>query len=701
VSIGGYEWRIKFFPHGDDTHFLSVYVENVTMQSADFAEFEDFQQPPFPTLAGAESPRVKKRRSVAAQVAVVMYNPAEPRTHRQEMDAHQFNKSNADYGWRYFSPRHDFHYRQHGERQAILRDDKLAFSAYFRVVHDPTGCLWQHGVEDAYDNSIATTSLRPFACQLPHIAATVPLLHFAPFRQLVMKHEGSTKMIHSLQTFLYHKMFLRECSPHYGQQVEGEPADAIAYMRRATRLLQKECDPTTITELLGSFDSERGAAIGGNRLKTAACKSVQAAIDQHPTPIATPILLSLELQRHEFNREDRKWVKLTNKVEMNSSIVVSGFKYSLFSFITHCGDLQSNKHNFYVNPGGPGELWYAYSHRRVTAMTNKQAVLDHCGSDDGGKRKRCKRRDSPFSGIHDPSRDEVAYVVLYIRDDMASAAYVRPRQESWHELPETVKEGKAFSDPLEARPGAEKEEEEESSARPLNGEQTSHERERQSILEGIEAGSATPDWPLMDGEDVIMSDADDDEDVCQAVEVVASAFPVGTAAPPSSTTHAHVTTIDTLGRDYYQGQMLGSQYHGQGHLITLGGDEYVGAFRSNQQTGRGKMTYASTGNVYEGEWQAGRHHGRGKLTEASTGNVFEGGWQDGKKHGAFTLHGKVTEEDQSCCTICYVNAMTTAFYDCGHVVACRECAAKVDNCPVCRKRVLSRLELFGVKMRLE
>ena len=127
----------------------------------------------------------------------------------------------------------------------------------------------------------------------------------------------------------------------------------------------------------------------------------------------------------------------------------------------------------------------------------------------------------------------------------------------------------------------------------------------------------------------------------------------------------------------------------------------MGSFHGDKKEGHGKMIYASTGNIYEGEWKNGQHHGRGKLTEASTGNVFEGGWQDGKKHGDFILRGKVTEEDKGCCTICYVNTMSTAFYDCGHVVACRECASKVDNCPICRKRVLARLEIFGVKMSLE
>jgi hypothetical protein len=65
------------------------------------------------------------------------------------------------------------------------------------------------------------------------------------------------------------------------------------------------------------------------------------------------------------------------------------------------------------------------------------------------------------------------------------------------------------------------------------------------------------------------------------------------------------------------------------------------------------------------------------------------------------LRGTVTEDDKGCCQICYSRKMNTAFYECGHVVACKECAAQIEDCPVCRKRVLARLELYGVKVSME
>ncbi|TKA62941.1 hypothetical protein B0A55_12594, partial [Friedmanniomyces simplex] len=89
MHVGGYDWRIVFYPKGNSTEFLSLYLECVTMQQPEFAEFDTFEQPPFPFLAGESTDAIKKRRSVAAQVSVVMYNPSEPRTYDFKMDAHR------------------------------------------------------------------------------------------------------------------------------------------------------------------------------------------------------------------------------------------------------------------------------------------------------------------------------------------------------------------------------------------------------------------------------------------------------------------------------------------------------------------------------------------------------------------------------------------------------------------------------------
>ncbi|KAK4540943.1 hypothetical protein LTR36_008451 [Oleoguttula mirabilis] len=703
VHVGGYDWRIKFFPRGNNTDHLSVYLECVTMQTPEFEEYEELERPPFPYLKGSDGAKIRKRRSIAAQVSVAMFNPYEPRSCEFKSDAHRFSKQSADYGWRYFTHREDFHLRRHGQRQAILRDDQLAFCAYIRVVDDPTGCMWEHDDDGSYESVVLATGLRPFACQSPLLAGVIPLLHFAPFRNFLLQYKDVTRMAYELQRFLY-KMFTRTSSQSYGRRTESEQADAITWLRKVSRMLREEsADPAAVTEMIGNLDAESGAAVRSNRLATKDCRSIQEAVNKHPTPLKKPMLLTLELHRQEFDRKERKWNKLTNKVEVDDVIQVGETWYNLYAITTHCGDLQSNKHSVYVRPGRFGTNWYAYEDCKVTAVTRKQAVVAHQGVDKDAD----QRHDSPFAGFHDRALadDEVIYAVMYIRNDMASVACAPYKEEAW-DVPEAIEQHKDFPEPHEKQPTCTSEREE--SDLPLRAEQERFERELQARAAHAaellaEAGAATPEWPLTDEEgDVVMSDVDDDasQHSINLENLAASTYLAKIPTTPSYTHKWHVT-FDCLGRDYYSGQMLGSDYHGEGHLIAMNGDEYTGSFSRGKQQGVGRMVYASTSNIYEGEWHDGQHHGHGMLTEAANGNVFEGGWENGKKHGQFVLKGSVTEEDKSCCTICYANEITTAFYDCGHVVACKDCAARMDNCPICRRRVVGRLQIYGVKMTLE
>ena len=696
MSIGGYDWRIKFYPRGNDSDFLSAYVECVTMQSEDFQASEDFAHPPLPFITGMD--KQKKRRSVAAQVQIVMYNPAEPRVYHYRHDAHQFTKDLADHGWKCFTryPRRDFAFRMHGQRQAILRDDKLAFSAYIRLVHDPTGYTWSHST-DPFTDSVALTGLRPFSPQMPLFAAQLPLLHFAPFRNFISKFGSNTKIVFWFQTLLW-KCLSRKRSEFYGQHEVYVASDTVAWLRYNVKWLKKETDAGVIEQLLGSLDPAQGAAVCGNRLKTAKVSSIQAAVNAHPTALETPALLTLELERQEFQRDKRKWHKLTNKVEMEDQITVAGINYTLFAFATHNVDLESNKYNLYVRPQGPASQWYQYTEGSVKCLTRKQSV-DKCSGielpKEAEKEKHSYRHD-PFRNLTD--RLEVAHVAYYVREDATSLAFAAPTEEAW-DVPENVKKGvpPTYDGVVEDKPpatamyeqfGESVSDDPQPPEPPAEVQPPAVEEEppRRSSF-GIDAGYATPNCWQMDGDDVVMSDADEEASNDDHEKV-----------PEDQLT---MQTIDHMGREYFQGEMLGHRYYGQGHLIAMSGDEYKGSFKDGKKHGRGTMTYALTGNIYDGEWEENEHHGQGTLTELKTGNVFDGGWRHGKKHGHFVLKGTVTEEDKGCCSICYDKEITTAFYACGHVVACRDCADRVDHCPVCRKPVSGRLQLFGVKLTFE
>ncbi|KAK5166165.1 uncharacterized protein LTR77_008426 [Saxophila tyrrhenica] len=679
VSVGGYDWRIKFYPRGNDTDYLSLYLECVSMQADDYEGSEDFSDVALPFLS--EGDKLKKQRAVAAQLSIVMYNPAEPRTYEYHRDAHKFTKSNADYGWTRFShfTRRDFHIRRHTQqRRAILRDDKLAFAAYIRIVDDPTGCLWAHGT-GVFAESVTLTGLRPFTPQMPMFAAELPLLHFAPFRKFISGCKNSTRIVFWMQTLLY-KMLSRKSSTSYGGAGEAcVQSDTVAWLRFLAKCLRKETSPAAVTELVGSLDPERGAAVSYNRLKTKKHASVQAAVDAHTTEIEKPLLLTLELERQEFDREKRRWEKLTNKVEMQDEITVSGTSYTLYSFATHSGDLESMKFNSYIRPNGPSRPWYRYSAGSVTCMTHKQAVGKHSGYDEPPspiKHKRPSHR-SHYAGMRELYRqeevNEVAHVVMYVREDFVGSLTALPTVEEWV-VPRNVVQGippslkgvvddvppatavyERFSELEEPPPEEAPVVTEPPPPPPASDEQVPPPLEdvasRRPSL-SVDAGSATPNCWLMDGEDVVMSDADSD---------AASVFTPDTNPTTSLTTadanpqdeKPELTTIDLLGREYYHGPLLHGLYHGpNAHLISMNGDEYRGAFLSGQKSGQGTLTYARSGDTYTGTFASDLRSGTGTLVEKASGNVYTGGWADDKRHGEFVLKGTMTDDDKGVCSGC-------------------------------------------------
>lgn len=711
VQIGGYEWQIKFYPKGNRTDFLSVYLECVTMLGSDFQERTDDLNAALPVLAG--SPKMQKRNAVAAQLAVVMYNPAEPRVYEYKTDAYTFHKKTADFGWKYFNrdPRYDFHIRRHGQRQAILRDDKLAFTAYIRIVHDPTGCMWTslHGSEA----NLAVTGLRPFDALSASTAALVPLLHLRPFRDLLYHHQSSSEAFTHLQVCLDKMLCRRLKRKHLKPTVWSHNKDVVDALTVLRDQISQQCAPEisrAFDDIFSSLSADQ-LPICHNRLRTKAHSSIQEALKgPRAAPVSTPQVLTMELERQEFNRDKRRWEKINNKVRLDSTIVYGGKRYLLYAFVTHSGPLGSSNYTPYVRPGGPGGKWYAYEANQVRCLTQKQALQDHCGSTTNELRKDSANGLFKSPESVSPEKDAAAYLVMYVRGDVSSYAFAQPAEEHW-DIPETVRKShKVPEEPANSQNGTSGHDQEKTAVPSENAVGPGEFIEEQPVQPP--SRSPPPQIPrtLMEGDDVVMSDIEEDGGQTpirhgsnSTNELTKSdRLTLGDDKLPSET-HQHMITRNFFASEYYSGLAISpnSVYHGEGHLIASNGDEYRGNFDRGIFDGKGTMVYADSGNTYSGDWQDGKHHGQGTYTELATGNVFEGGWKEGKRHGSFVLRGTVTDEDKGRCQICYEKDMSTAFYDCGHVLACRECASQIENCPVCRKRVLARLELYGVKVSME
>lgn len=736
VNIGGYDWRIKLLPHGNmHTDRLSVYVENVSVQTSPLDEWHK-DRLPLPSIGVT---KLVRRKAVAAQISVIVYNPDEPRVHEFKADAHQFHQDSSDHGWSRFStaPWYEIHRRNYTQRQPLLRNDRLAVKAFIRLIDEPTACLWAHQENGKPFDSLSLTGLLPLPPfdDLAFGPVTILWLHFQPLRQILyllgrydlLKHSASDALdcnpLCMLQSVLYRMRVRKSATPwpspiaqvsdyvEYTYDSRREDYDVMQAMstllaeikEQLSRLASTEGDVASkaqsamkgLVDIFGSHDF----MFSGSRKTRLSIKDkadMQAAINGASGLSECPQLLTFELERQVFDSDKRVWKKLGHKINLNDHVVCNGIGYTLYGFATHSGYLQNGKYSSFVRPAGIGGLWYTYKSGHIECLTRTKAVLPREGSASAKDQEEplaSHDRSSGYGGISSlySGDDSMAYVVLYARDDVAGTALSMGSDEVW-DVPQWI------TDVYDPKPDGQERPAE--GPTPLEMQPTNQSASQRPIM-NITTGEMLPydgDWArggsaqnASIGVDTKMNDVDVDHHGQSGIK--------GPNGKVTAVNGNHLTkdvrhvVVNYLSQPFYEGEMRNDSYHGEGHLIYLSGNEYTGRFEKGSREGKGTMVYQN-GDIYTGSWHDGQHHGYGTYTEKRTGNVYKGNWEDGKKHGRGTTIWQVSEEESHLCRICYCNEADAAFYDCGHVVACATCARRVEDCPVCRGRVRDVVRLF-------
>lgn len=500
VTIGGHQWQIKFYPKGNDSDYLSVYLECLSVmkpKEEDKEEGEkdgdssketstgtiqrekkphgakgdveeasedasaplipiDAQHAPLPLLGSKQIP---KRKCVAAQVSVVLYNPTEPRVHYSKSALHRFCSGSPDWGWtRFHGPYYDIAHRMRGQRQALLRHDKLAFTAYIRIVEDETNCLWEHPNPENPWDSFAMTGLQGLMlgedASAPGgnmISAIASWMLFKPFRTLLYNVKAPDvyrepllrpkPLINALQKVLY--LLRTQVEPGAGAIALDDVLDALEWYGMHERLdkldvietwevlrlkLEEELADTGYASALQAICGPKrdySVDIPTYRVPVVGVHSMQQAIDKSPgfTVAGQPLpeLLTIEMERQNFDLKTRSYVKVLNKVTLDDHVKVNGTNYTLYGFVVHKQTLQSYVYQPILRPEGPGSRWYSYSdskdENQVKCLTKRQAIDAHEG----------KPGTEQIVG-----NDAVAYVAMYVRDDVAHNAFTADAQsEQW------------------------------------------------------------------------------------------------------------------------------------------------------------------------------------------------------------------------------------------------------------------------------
>ena len=405
---------------------------------------------------------------VPAQVLCIAYNPEEPRVHAYQKVTHRYHKDTSDWGWtRFHGPWDRLHRRERLQRQAMLRHDTLCFTAYVQTVKDDTRALWWHSPANRPEwDSFERLGLNRLWVGSPESSAVLSAistwLHISP---LSSSFANGIVALKSEIRNVRDRPFHEELDHIRGQLTSAlkEPEESISLMNVAEMLDWNDagdCEPDVVSNLdvlrrtlsyealdvtkakdvkdifedilmlrqpdfaFDHSDQATPKSTAGDQYGSKEHSSVQQAVTAASSrlPIGTilrhPAVLQVELQRQRFDKDSRKWQKLTHRISIDESIVFQahnapGSAYTLFGVVVHSGDLESKDYYSVIRPHGPGTRWIKYAgdkaSRGVECLTTKQALEVHEGSDTAEKTAA------------------VAYLVTYVRSDLLSRLPAEPR----------------------------------------------------------------------------------------------------------------------------------------------------------------------------------------------------------------------------------------------------------------------------------
>ncbi|KAK5063187.1 hypothetical protein LTR84_005264 [Exophiala bonariae] len=383
---------------------------------------------------------------VAAQLGMIMYNPAEPRTCTYMSSEHQFSCANDDWGWTNFHGSwREIHRRQHAQRTALLQNDTIAIDAYIRIFDDPTQALWWHSSEsEAQWDSKALAGYFPMGTpplyHSPAVAGITAWLLLAPFRKALQAADAGEWRIKSqsrprpllehLQKIIFLMKWLDKASEPYVDLNDaivhltrsGESfTDVMTFWEVLRRGMELELadDSNFMQAMAKIFDSSKGP-ICIPPLPVEGVSDIQQGLDK-VLPAANiksrlPDLLSLPLAREKFDKKTREWKLMYDRIMLNDQVMAldqseegSRASYTLYGFMVQVGERNSGKFYTVLRPNGPGTKWLAFEDgdgNKIFSYTRKR-INEYEGLEGQALKDLTSTR-------------QTAYLAMYIRTSCVS-----------------------------------------------------------------------------------------------------------------------------------------------------------------------------------------------------------------------------------------------------------------------------------------
>jgi len=347
---------------------------------------------------------------VSAQLGLVIYNPAEPRTCHTSSASHQFCPHQDDWGWDTAASHwDDIHRRKRGQRQALLRDDTLAIDAYIRIYDDPTKALFWHSSpgENQWDSK-GLAGVFPMGTRLlyhsPATAGITAWSLLAPFRAAIQNIDAGkyrkdsaarpTPLTAHLQLVMFQMRNMKkdELYIHIDGVIHeitrsGESFDNVnTFWEAFRRSIEIEADgDNTTLEALNNIFGTRELYRALPKLPIHDVQDFQDAATKGfvnaNVKAALPNFLPLTLDRQSFDIEKRQWrlhhdrVRISEEIDLSPFCINGDGKYTLYGLVVHDGDRTSGKFFSVLRPTGPGGKWLMFSDgngNKVFSYTKKR-----------------------------------------------------------------------------------------------------------------------------------------------------------------------------------------------------------------------------------------------------------------------------------------------------------------------------------------
>ncbi|KAL8826599.1 MAG: hypothetical protein Q9191_003705 [Dirinaria sp. TL-2023a] len=523
VLIGDYYWSIKVFPRGNDgSPLMSVYIECSPYPNDDqTTEPPNDRQPnqdpkkallgslpkdsstddtsssdtPRPSNSAAAPvreqgkgkqtadtaadgvPKPEVKWEVPAQILCVAYNPDEPRVNSFERGDHRFHHKTSDWGWRRFTgPWKVLHLRASNQRQALLRNDTLSFTAYIRTVKDTTGALWWHAPTgepqwDHYERLGLNRLLSKDVGSSAAVSALSTWLHLYPFcgslkrlQEAQEKDRRDRPLFDDLEFYRKELIATSQDAEHdidfhnsveyieWYDAVQCE-ADVIAFWDILRRALSSEASGVKPMSKAKDFfkdilmlkqpDAGKQAHATSDQVVpppkgTEPC-SVQEAVDLAMTYekeedrvwktfdglnqslTEPPSVLQIELRRQMYDTKARKWKKSTHQIKLDEIVSLapptlsSRYEYSLLGIVVHSGSLESKDYYSVLRPEGPGTRWIKYAGDKAERGVECLTTKQALEAHEGGPDAE--------------NTSAVAYIATYVRTALFSKFGKTPKCE--------------------------------------------------------------------------------------------------------------------------------------------------------------------------------------------------------------------------------------------------------------------------------